>query len=290
MDYFDSGKSSKSLFEDVALGKHLELDFTIDHVAQDVETGNLLLVDSSGSLTIFDASSNKIVAQKLSQISSYRASTTSDSRHHFTEDDNPLISDDETVWSIGIHQNNIILGLSSGKVKFLQVSKAEMLLKSTYLLDESGVSFIITRDEESAFIALTIEGTVRKFSTCPFSAHDVQHSTPGVTVVRTMCERIVSGSLDGSVTVLNKDCRTDHVCKGHNYPITALNLFKNGKSSSDITAMSADQSGQVRIWTLLSGRCQFVLGNYSGMISNVWPCRYVISSVLQYLTLPPGIS
>ncbi|CAG5113416.1 Oidioi.mRNA.OKI2018_I69.chr2.g7527.t1.cds [Oikopleura dioica] len=148
-----------------------------------------------------------------------------------------------------------------------------MLLKSTYLLDESGVSFIITRDEESAFIALTIEGTVRKFSTCPFSAHEVQHSTPGVTVVRTMCERIVSGSLDGSVTVLNKDCRTDHVCKGHNYPITALNLFKNGKSSSDITAMSADQSGQVRIWTLLSGRCQFVLGNYSGMISNVWPCR-----------------
>ncbi|CAG5113415.1 Oidioi.mRNA.OKI2018_I69.chr2.g7526.t1.cds [Oikopleura dioica] len=110
VEYFDSRKASKSLYEDVALEKHLELEFTIDHVAQDEETGNLLLVDSSGSLTIFDASSNKIVAQKLSQISSYRASTTSDSRHHFTEDDNPLISDDETVWSIGIHQNNIILG------------------------------------------------------------------------------------------------------------------------------------------------------------------------------------
>merc|ERR1712037_340225 len=181
------------------------------------------------------------------------------------------------------HQNIIILGLSSGKAKILEISNnEEVLLSSTYLLDESGVSFIITRDEESAFIVMSIEGSMRKFTLMPeFNAHEVQHGTPGVTVVRAMGERIISGSLNGTVTVLNEDCKTDHVCKGHKMPITALNLFKNGKGSSDITAMSADQSGEVRIWTLLSGRCQFVLGNYAGMISNVWPLKDILIALTQ---------
>ncbi|CBY42377.1 unnamed protein product, partial [Oikopleura dioica] len=300
VEYFGSGKSA---FDELKLEKRVELKLTIEHIAQDLKTGHFLLVDVSGSITVYDAKTDKIVAKssaKPAQFLPYHVpesvgfninletSKFSPRRQSFELPDNSFITNDETIWSVGIHKNTIILGLSSGNAKILEISKntsdkaPQVLLKFSYLLDRSGVSFIITRDDEKAFIAISIEGSMRKFSIEPhFHALEVQHGTPGVTVVRSMGERIVTGSLNGTVTVLNEDCKTDHVCNGHNYPITALNLFKNGKSSSDITAMSADQSGEVRIWTLLSGRCQFVLGNYAGMISNVWPLKDILVAMTQ---------
>ena len=286
MEYFGSGKTP---FDDLKLQKRVELKLTIEHIAHDLKTGCFLLVDVSGSISVYDPKTDKIVAKSSAKPALYlpyhipetvgfniNLETSKFPRQKsFELPDNSFISDDETIWSVGIHHNTIILGLSSGIVKILQISNnKEVLLNASYLLDRSGVSFIITRDEESAFISISIEGSIRKFTLKPeFTAHEVQHSTPGITVVRAMGERIVSGSLNGTVTVMNEDCKTVHVCKGHKMPVTALNLFKNGKSSSDITAMSADQSGEVRIWTLLSGRCQFVLRNYAGMISNVLPLK-----------------
>ena len=113
-----------------------------------------------------------------------------------------------------------------------------------------------------------------------------------VTVVRILSQQLVTGSTDETLRVISSDRgKVVHVLKGHLYPITALGLCKNGKGQSDAKVMSADESGEIRLWTLTSGRCQFILREkfenevetirltQSDPIANVWPTKNLLLAV-----------
>ena len=102
---------------------------------------------------------------------------------------------------------------------------------------------------------------------------------------------IVTGSMDGTVRVIStSDGRTNHLLRGHLYPISTLNLGEDGPDSKSCI-MSCDESGEIRVWTLSSGRCQFVLRPrpkgpeletvrlvQSEAIANIWPTQnYLIA-------------
>jgi len=97
---------------------------------------------------------------------------------------------------------------------------------------------------------------------------------------------IVTGSMDGTVRVIStSDGRTNHLLRGHLYPISTLNLGEDGPDSKSCI-MSCDESGEIRVWTLSSGRCQFVLRPrplgpeletvrlvQSEAVANIWPTQ-----------------
>ena len=133
------------------LEKRVELNLTIEHIAHDLKTGCFLLVDVSGSISVYDPKTDKIIAQSSAKPAHYLPCHIPETvgfninletlkfprQKSFELPDNSFISDDETIWSVGIHQNVIILGLSSGMVKILQISNnKEVLLSASYLLDK----------------------------------------------------------------------------------------------------------------------------------------------------------
>ena len=70
---------------------------------------------------------------------------------------------------------------------------------------------------------------------------------------------VVTGGMDGIVRVIGfEDGKTRHILRGHLYPISCLNLTEYDQSN-DPKIMTADESGELRLWTLHSGRCQYIL-------------------------------
>lgn len=154
----------------------------------------------------------------------------------------------------------IFIGRADGIIEeYKFVNSNKIILKNSKKIAQNGITHIELI--QNYIICITLDNKLIKLDSEFHSIYSVliKHS---VKVVKTNESSIITGGMDGIIRVVNTaDGKTRHVLRGHIYPITCLNRTKNEPimTSNDPKVISADESGEIRLWTLNSGRCQFIL-------------------------------
>jgi len=167
-----------------------------------------------------------------------------------------------TVWSILMTNHYIILGLSDGTIETYRLKENKLFKTGSLETNKSGICHLLTTPSGVIAINLFAEIYFLDFhaDTLAIQHYIKSGHTHAITCVKLLANQLVTGSTDETIRVISiEKGRIVHVLKGHLFPITALGLCKNGKGQSDAKVMSADESGEIRLWTLTSGRCQFIL-------------------------------
>jgi len=194
-------------------------------------------------------------------------------------------NDSSRIWDLKMSKKFIFTARSDGKLEKWSVGKRLEMVKCVYVAP-SGITHLLLLDDDVICFSIDMQ-VIRLDSNLERTFSVKSGHSQALKVVRLADKSlIVTGSMDGTVRVIStSDGRTNHLLRGHLYPISTLNLGEDGPDSKSCI-MSCDESGEIRVWTLSSGRCQFVLRPrprgpeletvrlvQSEAIANIWPTQ-----------------
>jgi len=286
---------------------------SIEFIEQDDTHSNYICYYAfSGRLAVYDLATNSLIAQvnrvtvqrgikkndlkaramqhhgliyRQGQVSFQRSSPEREKNIRKNSSIQSEENDCSRVWDLKMSKKFVFTARSDGKLEKWSVGKRLEMVKCVYVAP-SGITHLLLLDDDVICFSIDMQ-IIRLDSNLERTFSVKSGHSQALKVVRLVDKSlIVTGSMDGTVRVIStSDGRTNHLLRGHLYPISTLNLGEDGPDSKSCI-MSCDESGEIRVWTLSSGRCQFVLRPrprgpeletvrlvQSEAIANIWPTQ-----------------